>query len=142
VARRVVAHQSVLQVVHFGELSDLGKVSAHEREMVALVHVADAPDPFHRALVADVATERVARVRGVGDHASVTDDVHGRANQARLRVVRMHREVLRHPSRAPDLAGAFLNSGVVQWAQPDHTGVSALLSGGSRPGSHGLSPGP
>ncbi len=107
VARRVGADQSVLQVVHLGELPHFGEVTAYEREMVALVHVADASDALHRRLVADVAAERVARVRGVRDHAARADDVHRLADEPRLRVLRMHRKVLRHSlvGRADPLTG-------------------------------------
>src|SRR4029079_7273949 len=87
---------SILQVVHLGELPDLRKVAAHEREMVALVHVADAPHAVHRRLVAGVATERVAGVRRIRDHAAAADDVHGMLDEPWLRVLRMNRKVLRH----------------------------------------------
>ena len=78
--------------------------------MVPLVDVADAPDPFHRRLVADVAAERVARVRRVGDHASVTDDFDRVPDEPRLRVLRVHRKILGHAlviraeTPAPELA--------------------------------------
>src|SRR5688572_32023719 len=63
---------------------------------MALVHVPDAADALHRRLVADMAAERVARVRRIGDDAPVADDVHRRADEPRLRVLRMNRKVLRH----------------------------------------------
>ena len=47
-------------------------------------------------LVVEVAGDRVARVRGHGDHATRVQDRHGLLQQARLRVVRMQFEVLGH----------------------------------------------
>src|SRR6185436_9100891 len=83
-AGRIGPDETELQVIHLRELADLGEVAAQQREMMALVHVADLPQALHRGLVADVAAERVTRVRRIRDHSTTTDDVDRRPDEPRL----------------------------------------------------------
>jgi hypothetical protein len=64
--------------------------------MVILVNPANAAQALERGFVADVATEAVARVGGIGDHAAGADNIRGLADQSWLRIFRMNREKLGH----------------------------------------------
>ena len=57
------------------ELAELGEVLAHQREVVPVIEMADRPDPGDAVGVAELAAERVAGVRRVGDHAASADDI-------------------------------------------------------------------
>src|ERR1700722_8951873 len=67
-ARRVRAQQPVLPIVHQSVLANLGKIAAHQCEMVVAVGLPDVADALERRLVADMTAEGVARIRGVYDH--------------------------------------------------------------------------
>src|SRR5262245_58511522 len=58
------------------------------------VRLPNPPDAFERVFVADVATQRIARVRGVCDDPTLAHDIRGTADQPGLRVDRMDLEVL------------------------------------------------
>ncbi len=66
--------QAELPVLKLGEAADIGKVAAHQCEMMMTVGVADAPHALERRLVADVAAERVARIGRIGDDAARAHD--------------------------------------------------------------------
>src|ERR1700722_11273536 len=66
----MTAQQPVLPVLDDRVLADVGEVAAYQGEMVMAVGLADAADPLERGLVANVAAERVARVRRVDDDAA------------------------------------------------------------------------
>ncbi len=83
--RGVTAQQSVLPVLDHRIFADVGKVAAHQREMMITVGLADAADTLEGGLVADVAAERVARVRGVDDHAARAQTLDRLADEAALR---------------------------------------------------------
>ena len=88
--------QAVIGISYPRVLRHLGKVAAHQREIMALIHAPNAPDALHGLLVADVAAERIARIRGIGDHTPGTHDLHRALDQARLRVERVDLKVLSH----------------------------------------------
>jgi hypothetical protein len=88
------------RVVDLDELAELREVPAHEREVVTVVEVADLPDPVQARLVAQLATEREARVRRVRDQPVVPQDPDHLGDRPALRIVRVHVEVLRHARRA------------------------------------------
>jgi hypothetical protein len=68
---------------------------------------------FHGRLVADLATQRVAGVGGIGDQAAGANNIHRPLDQALLGVRRMNFEILRHASeRRPDRLEALR-----QWRQ-------------------------
>jgi hypothetical protein len=76
-------------------LTDLSKVTAYEREVMALVHVSYRAYPFHRSLVADATTERVAGISGIDHDSALPHDLGGLTDQSRLRVFGMDGEKLR-----------------------------------------------
>ena len=59
-SRRQRFHQAIIRVGHLGIGADFGKVAANQREVMLAVGTSDALDAFHRGLVTDVATERIA----------------------------------------------------------------------------------
>jgi hypothetical protein len=93
------------------ELAKLGKVLAHQREVVPVIEAADRPDPRDAVLVAELAPERVAGVRRVGDHSAVAHDVSHLGDRAPLRVGRMDVEV---PGHAMSLGSSPLYSRCLQ----------------------------
>ena len=88
--------QPVLLVVHARVVGHLAQVAAQQREVVLVVDPADLAQPVGRGLVVQVAGDRVAGVRGHGDHAAAVEDGHRLLQQARLRVVGVQFEVLGH----------------------------------------------
>src|SRR5215472_5079098 len=64
--------------------------------MVPVVQVADRPAPRDAVLVAELAAERVAGVRRVGDHAAPADDIGDLGDRALLRAGRVDVEVPGH----------------------------------------------
>jgi hypothetical protein len=78
------------------ELAELGEILAHQREVVPVIELADRPDPVDAFLVAELAAQRVAGVRRVGDHAALPHDVTDLGDRATLRVGRMDVEVPGH----------------------------------------------
>ena len=64
--------------------------------MVFLVNFADVQDFFHRVFVAELATQRIAGIGGVNNHAAVAHDVGGLLNQAVLRIIGVDGEKLCH----------------------------------------------
>src|SRR5450756_245902 len=61
-----------------------------------VVEVADRLDPRDAVGVAELASERIARVRRIGDHAPRAHDVSDRGDRSLLRIGRMNVEVPRH----------------------------------------------
>ena len=84
------------RVVDVHELPELGEVLAHQREVVAVVELADPQDPVAAVPVAEPAAERVARVGRVGDQGVVAQRVDDLVDQSRLRVVRVQVDVAGH----------------------------------------------
>lgn len=77
--------------------------------MVADVQAADLPDPFDALLVAQPASERITRVRRVGDQSVRPDQLDHLAQQPGLRVVRMNVEIPRHTGQLrTGIAAIFL----------------------------------
>ena len=90
------AQQPVLPIVEHGVLADLGKVPAHQSEMVVPVGLPDIADALQRRLVADMAAERIAGIGGVDDHSSAAQNLDGLAHEAPLRGYRMQLQVDTH----------------------------------------------
>src|SRR3989344_3447333 len=95
-ARGIGPHQTVVGISHPRVLRDLGKVAAYQRKIMRLIHTTNTPDTLHRLLVADMTTERIARVRGIRDNSPGAHDIHRTLDQARLRIYRMNLKVLGH----------------------------------------------
>ncbi len=136
--RRLDSPEHPVGDVH--ELAELGEVTAHQREVVPVIKVADRPDPRDPVPVAQLAAERVARVRRVGDHATLPDDLHRMPDQSRLRVLRVHRKVLGHAlviraeTPAPELAFSQRAANAPTWTTRGSTTRGALAGAPARSG--------
>src|SRR5690606_25462511 len=82
--------------VHLGEEAQLRQVAAHQGEVVLVIETPQAADALQRALVAQLAAQRVGRVGRVGDHAAGAQDLHRLLDQPRLGVLRVNLEKLAH----------------------------------------------
>ncbi|MCY1425346.1 hypothetical protein D9M71_411330 [compost metagenome] len=82
--------------VDLGEQAHLRQVAADQGEVVVLVQLAQAANPFNGVLVADLATHGVGGVCWIDHHAALANDFDGLFDQARLRVFRMNLEKLTH----------------------------------------------
>ena len=94
--RRVVFEDPEIRVVDARVDRQFRQVAAHEREVMQHVEPADFANPVERGLVADVAAERVRRVRRIHDDAAAANDVGCLREQSALRMRRMDGEVLAH----------------------------------------------
>ncbi len=95
-AGRMGPQQPVLPILHHGVLADLGQVAAHQSEMMITIRLPNVANTLKRRLVADVAAERIAGVRGVHDHAAAAQDLDGLADEAPLRGHGMQLQVDTH----------------------------------------------
>ncbi len=85
-----------LPVVEPREAARVRQVAAHERQVMRVVDAANVADALGRADVAQLAAERVARVRRIGNDATLAQDDRRLPDQARLRVRRVNAEKLGH----------------------------------------------
>jgi hypothetical protein len=93
---RAELEQPVLAVVDARVARELAEVAAQQGQVVLVVHRADAAQTFGRGLVVQMAHERIARIGRDRRDAARVQDLRGLLQQARLRVVGMDFEVLRH----------------------------------------------
>ena len=71
-------------IIDHGIPAYLRQVLANQREMMVGVGLADGADPFQGRLVADVASQGIARVRRVDDDAARAQHTDGLADEAQL----------------------------------------------------------
>ena len=102
-APRALLHEAKLTIVHARIAPDFREVSTDERQMMTLVDVADEPDPPRRLSIADAASQRVARIRRVGDDATGAHDFGGAIDEPALGVRRVNLEQLRHDFKSVQL---------------------------------------
>ena len=95
-ARRDALEDTEARVIDDRMVRHLGKVAAHEREMVPFVDAADAAQPLDRLCGGRQAAERVARVGRIGDQAAPAHNFRRAANEPELRIGGMDGEELRH----------------------------------------------
>ena len=81
--------QAEVRVIELRVLRNLSQIAAHERQVVPFVHPTDGTHALHRGLVADVTTERIARIRRVNDDAPAANDLGSFADQSGLGILRM-----------------------------------------------------
>ena len=98
--------QSVLAVIDARITGQLRQVAAQQREMVLVVDPADAAQRLRRVLVVEMAHQRVARVGRYRADATRVQDLRRLLEQAQLRVVGVHFEVLRHGSSGSTADGS------------------------------------
>ena len=80
--RRRGLQQPELPGFNLGIAANLGQVTTHQREMMVLVGIAQAPQALQRILVTNVAAQRIAAVGGIGDQATLAQDLRGLTDQA------------------------------------------------------------
>jgi hypothetical protein len=85
-----------LPVVHPCVVGQLAQVAAQQRQVVFLVHSADAAQLVGSGFIVQVADQGVAGVGGHGQHAALVEQLHGLLEQTRLRVVGVNAEKLGH----------------------------------------------
>lgn len=94
--RRGRLHRAEQRIVDLHELSELREVVAHQGEVVPVVQMPDRADPVQPVLVAHPAAERETRIGRIGDQPVRANQVHDLVDAPRLRIVRVHVEILRH----------------------------------------------
>ena len=77
-------------------MADFGQVAQHECQVVIVPYAPDLPNAPGRVRVSDMAAERVARIRRIGNDAAVAQDLCRLPDQARLRVGGMNGEIAGH----------------------------------------------
>ena len=95
-ARRSGLQQPVLAVVYTGVVGQFAQVPAEQGEVVLIVHTADAAQGICRRLVIEVADQRVAGVGRYRNNLALFKQSHGLLEQARLGIVGVNFEILRH----------------------------------------------
>jgi hypothetical protein len=118
---RVRFQQPIDRVVDARVGGQLRQVAAHEGEVMACIEAPDTANTIQRRLVADLAAERVGRVRRIHDDAAGAHDIHGLANEPRLRILRMYLEKLAHGRCASSLDVLFYNAGPLHMARHSST---------------------
>jgi hypothetical protein len=94
--RSVRTQQTVLPIVDQGVLPDIREVPAYQGEVMISVCLANVADSLERRLVANMTTERVARIRGVYDHPPSAQRFDGLTHVASLRRDRMELQIDAH----------------------------------------------
>jgi intracellular septation protein len=93
---RMRPQQSILPIVDHGVFADIRKITAHQREVMIAVRLANLSDALECRLVADVTAERIARIRRINDHRTATQRFHRLAYIAALRGNRMQLQIDAH----------------------------------------------
>src|ERR1700734_703019 len=88
-ARSVRTQQPVLPIIDHCVLSDFGQIAAHQSKMVISIRLPNVADALQRRLVADMAAERIARIRGIHDYPAAAQSLDRLAHEAPLRGHRM-----------------------------------------------------
>jgi intracellular septation protein len=94
--RRVRAQQPVLPIIDHRVFAHVGKIPAHQREMMIPVGLTNFADAFERGLIADMTAERITRIGGVHDDGSAAQRFNRLAHIAALRGDRMQLQVDAH----------------------------------------------
>lgn len=87
-------------IIELSVTGDLSQIPAHQRKMMMLVHLPDGANPRHDALVAELASQGIARIGRIGDHASGPYDDCRLSYQPQLRVIRVDGKELGHVSNS------------------------------------------
>src|ERR1700691_3322608 len=95
-ARCMCAQQSILPVVDQGVFADVREVTAHQREVMVAVRLANFTDALERRLIADMTDERIARIRRIDNDRAAPQRFHGLAYIAALRRDRMQLQIDAH----------------------------------------------
>ena len=91
-----LANDAELPVGEARESARIGQVATDERQMVRLADAADLANALRRRRIVQMAAERVARIRRIGDDPAVTQDFGREPHQPRLRMRGVDGEELGH----------------------------------------------
>src|SRR5690606_25351267 len=94
--RRVIADQAKDAVVHPRISTEFRQVAAYQCEIVLVIELADTANALERALIAELAAQRVGRIGRIGYDAAAADDFYSARDEAGLRVVGVNLEELAH----------------------------------------------
>ena len=82
-AGRGCLEQAVLGVIHPGKVRNFGKIANHQRQVVAIIDLANLANAIQRFLVAEMATDGVAGISWQGDDGALANEF-GSLNQQAL----------------------------------------------------------
>ena len=88
-------------VVQLDEVAELGKIRAHEGEVVPVVQTPEPADALTCAQVAQLAAQGIARVGWVGDERVIPQQGHDLGDAVWLRILRVDVKVPGHASSLP-----------------------------------------
>ena len=88
--------QSVGTVTYPGVGTQFFQVPANQREIMLFIQSSNRTNFGQGSLVANLASQRIAGIRRVGDHTSLSDDIHCVIDQPDLWVLRMDMVILTH----------------------------------------------
>ncbi len=80
-------------VAQLNERTELRELRAHQREVVALVEVAETADPIGAGAAVQLEPQRIAGIGGICDQRVIAEHGDDLGHQTRLRVAGMHVEI-------------------------------------------------
>lgn len=86
---REALEHAELTVIDARVSRNLGKIAAHERELMMPVELANTADTFGSVLVAEATSQRVAGIRGISDNGARAQTLRNLRQQTLLRVFRV-----------------------------------------------------
>ena len=114
-AGNALLHDPELPVIEQRVTPDLGHIAAHERQMMLVVDRAQHANALCGIGVADLTSERVTRIRRIGDHAARAHDLCRLSHQSLLRITGMNGKILSHERRTPFRFIVHVNRGVFRY---------------------------
>ena len=93
---RMRLQQAIGRIIDLGVNGNFRQIAANQRHIVVLIHTTDAPNTGRRVLIAQTATQGIARIRGIGNHPARTNHRHRMLNQTRLRIIGMNLQESAH----------------------------------------------
>ncbi len=88
--------QPILPIIQRCVLPYVGKVAAHQGEMMIAIGLPNAADALQCGLVANMAAKRIARIGGIHDDPSAAQHLNGLTHESTLRRHRMQLQVDAH----------------------------------------------
>src|SRR5450631_1939313 len=95
-ARYALLDDAKAPVVELRVTAYFREIATHQRHMVTCVYPSQFPNALHGGGVTHMATQRIAGVGGIRDHAARPHNRSRLTDQAMLRIVGMNGEELRH----------------------------------------------
>ena len=97
--------QPVLAVVDARILRNFAQIAAQQGQVMLVVDAADAAQAFHRALVIQMADQRIAGIGRQRDDAAGVDDLRRLLDQPQLRIFGMDLKKLAHKKKTAAALG-------------------------------------